>query len=74
MAANSSHYGDVANWIVKVINSCETYKQLAYSRNLMKLWDDRFWDKLPFAVSHELKIKMREAYDERIQITLNNKQ
>ncbi len=72
MAANSSHYGDVANWVVTVINACKTYKQLIYARKLMWLWNDRFWSKLPFEVSKELKDKMREAYDERVRITLSN--
>jgi hypothetical protein len=28
MAANSNHYGDVFNWIMKVIDSCDQYPQI----------------------------------------------
>lgn len=33
------HYGDLKNWVIKVINSCENYKQLSKARNLMYLFE-----------------------------------
>lgn len=46
------HYGDLKNWVVKVINSCENYKQLVSARRLMYLFDSHdshshlgFWDR-----------------------------
>jgi hypothetical protein len=33
------HYGDLKNWVVKVINSCENYKQLSSARRLMYLFE-----------------------------------
>ena len=35
MEKRSIHYGDVAKWIEKVIDSCETYNQLITARNLV---------------------------------------
>jgi hypothetical protein len=33
------HYGDLKNWVVKVINSCENYKQMVSARRLMYLFE-----------------------------------
>jgi len=33
------HYGDLKNWVIKVINSCENYKQLSVAKNLMYLFE-----------------------------------
>lgn len=35
MEKRSIHYGDVAKWIEKVIDSCETHNQLITARNLV---------------------------------------
>lgn len=35
MAANSSHYGDVFNWIMDVIESCDQYPQIFTAHNLV---------------------------------------
>ena len=35
MAATSKHYGDVARWIEKVIDSCETQEQDRAARKLI---------------------------------------
>ena len=41
MASISNHYGDVANWVEKVINSCETAQQENSARNLVRLFEKR---------------------------------
>lgn len=33
------HYGDLKNWVIKVINSCENYKQLMSAQRLMWLFE-----------------------------------
>jgi hypothetical protein len=33
------HYGDLKNWVIKVINSCENYKQLMGAQRLMLLFE-----------------------------------
>ena len=35
MAASSKHYGDVANWIETVIDSCKTPRQVSVARKLV---------------------------------------
>lgn len=34
------HYGDLKNWVIKVINSCENYRQLTSARRLVFLFDN----------------------------------
>jgi hypothetical protein len=33
------HYGDLKNWVIKVINSCENYEQLVSARRLIFLFE-----------------------------------
>ena len=35
MEKRSTHYGDVAKWIEKVIDSCETYQQTITAKQLV---------------------------------------
>jgi len=35
MASKSKHYGDISNWIKKVIESCETYQQTLSANRLL---------------------------------------
>jgi hypothetical protein len=42
MAATSNHYGDVANWIEKVIDSCETPSQEAAARRLVRQFEIQY--------------------------------
>jgi hypothetical protein len=41
MGSISNHYGDVANWVEKVINSCETPQQEISARKLLRLFEKR---------------------------------
>ena len=41
MEKRSIHYGDVAKWIEKVIDSCETHNQLITARNLVSNFRNR---------------------------------
>jgi hypothetical protein len=42
MAATSKHYGDVAIWIEKVIESCETSLQEIAARKLVRLFEKQY--------------------------------
>ena len=35
----STHYGDLKNWVIKVINSCENLNQLHSANRLINLFD-----------------------------------
>jgi hypothetical protein len=37
----STHYGDLKNWVIKVINSCETTRQLHSAGRLVNLLGKR---------------------------------
>jgi len=41
MEKRSTHYGDVSNWIEKVINSCETRDQLFSAKRLIYNFQDK---------------------------------
>jgi len=51
MEKRSTHYGDVAKWIEKVIDSCETYQQTHSARRLVRNFEkqlmmatpDKYW-------------------------------
>jgi hypothetical protein len=69
MENRSTHYGDVAKWIEKVIDSCETYQQTFGARQLIwnfekqlkrkypeKYWREHFYnliDPLESSLSHK---------------------
>ena len=58
MDKRSTHYGDVAKWIEKVIDSCETYqqtftaKQLVrnFEKQLMRNTPDKHWRDYQYSV------------------------
>ena len=41
MEKRSNHYGDVAKWIEKVIDSCETYQQTFTAKKLIRNFNDQ---------------------------------
>jgi uncharacterized membrane protein len=58
MENRSTHYGDVSNWIEKIIDSCETYQQTFTVKNLvrnfrnklMKDAPDKYWNTYQYGV------------------------
>lgn len=58
MDKRSTHYGDVAKWIEKVIDSCETYQQTFavkklignFRKQLMDQTPDKYWRKYQYEV------------------------
>jgi hypothetical protein len=61
MASTSNHYGDVANWIEKVIISCETPLQEIAARKLIRLFEKRIDVEAPelsFIYSRKLNDKL----------------
>jgi hypothetical protein len=58
MASTSKHHGDVAIWIEKVINSCETSLQEIAARKLVRLFESQYEDidrELDWALSRRLR-------------------
>jgi hypothetical protein len=58
MENRSAHYGDVSNWIEKIIDSCETIEQTFtakrlirnFRKQLMKNTPDKYWNTYQYDV------------------------
>ena len=58
MENRSAHYGDVSNWIEKIIDSCETYQQTFTVKNLVRNFrnklmrdaPDKYWNTYQYEV------------------------
>ena len=72
MAATSKHYGDVAIWIKKVIDSCETQEQDRAARNLIKQFMVVHHD-LEFVVLNKLTRDLSMRLDDRTMDRLENR-
>ena len=67
MEKRSNHYGDVAKWIEKVIDSCETYQQTFivkklirnFENQLMRDTPDKYWRGYQYSVILPLESMVR---------------
>ena len=67
MEKRSTHYGDVAKWIEKVIDSCETYQQTFTVKTLIKNFTkqlrnnspDKYWRNYQYTVIEPLEDLVR---------------
>ena len=78
MEQRSTHYGDVAKWIEKVIDSCETYQQTLTAKKLIRNFEnqlirtapDKYWRYYQYGVirplEHELDNK-RNSFIDKIE-------
>jgi len=71
MAANSNHYGDVVNWIEKVIDSCETSLQEMTARKLVRLYEEQY-SYLDYPVYRELCRRLRDKLDNKFYSRIEN--
>ena len=76
MAAISKHYGDVANWIEKVIDSCEHRLQESAARKLIRLFEKKYVgtldDRAFIEVARSLNHRLDEKLFGRLDKKLNN--
>ena len=77
MAAKSNHYGDVYNWIERVIDSCTTPQQEITARKLISLYGDRLWRSkevgdLRFSLERALRMQLDNKSFKRIEDKFNN--
>jgi hypothetical protein len=79
MENRSTHYGDVAKWVEKVINSCETYEQTFGARQLIwnfekqlqrthpeKYWREHFYN-LISPLESSLSDKRHRLLEKKLQ-------
>jgi len=65
MAASSKHYGDVVNWIEKVIDSCETPLQELTARRLVCLFESQYQN-IDRELNWDLSRRLRVALDNKV--------
>ena len=78
MEQRSTHYGDVAKWIEKVIDSCETYQQTFTAKKLITnfatqlrtKYPDKYWNNYQYEIiwllEHLVMIK-RQSFINKIE-------
>ena len=64
MAATSNHHGDIAIWIEKVIESCETSLQEVSARKLVRQFELQFKD-IDRELYWELSRRFRDSLDNK---------
>ena len=70
MASSSKHYGDVTNWIEKVIESCETPQQEIAARKLVRQFEILYRDidrELNFDLSRRLRVALDTKFYSRME-------
>jgi hypothetical protein len=78
MENRSTHYGDVAKWIEKVIDSCETYQQtitakqlvINFEKQLMRTTPDKYWGNYQYSVIYPLEsmvMSKRQSFINKIE-------
>lgn len=71
MAATSNHYGDVAIWIEKVIDSCETPSQEFSVRKLVSLYEKQY-SYLEYPVYKALCRRLNDKLDDKFYSRIEN--
>ena len=71
MASKSNHYGDVANWIEKVIDSCETPSQEISVRKLVSLYEKQY-SYLEYPVYRDLCRRLHNKIDDKFYSRVEN--
>lgn len=73
----SRHYVDEANWILKIVKSCETFDQEMTSRKLIQNWYSINYGKVNYINLSELHAQLSRELDykhyERIENILKSK-
>jgi hypothetical protein len=72
MENRSKHYGDVSNWIEKVIDSCETIEQTFtakkliknFKKQLIKNTPDKYWNTYQYDLIWPLESKVNNKINE----------
>jgi hypothetical protein len=52
------HWGDARNWVIKVIESCTTLRQINTSRRLVTNWSNLYYSKLDYSLYNQLSREM----------------
>ena len=80
MENRSRHYGDVAKWVEKVINSCEKYEQIFgakkliwnFEKQLQRKYPEKYWREHYYNIISPLEYKLRTKRDELLKKELES--
>ncbi len=75
MENRSRHYGDVAKWIEKVIDSCEIYQQAFgakkliwnFEKQLQRKHPEKYWREHYYNIISPLEIKLTTKREELLK-------
>ena len=75
MENRSTHYGDVAKWVEKVIDSCEKYEQIFgakkliwnFEKQLRRNHPEKYWREHYYNIISPLEIKLSYKRDELLK-------
>ena len=68
MENRSTHYGDVSNWIEKVIDSCETYQQTFTALKLISNFAKQLRTKSPDKYSNSYRYTVIDPLNDLVRI------
>ena len=71
MASTSKHYGDVAKWIEKVIESCETSLHEETAKKLVHLYEKQY-SYLEYPVYRELILRLQNKLNSKFVSRIQN--
>jgi len=67
------HWGDAIFWVIKVIESCTTLRQINTARRLVTNWSNLYYNKLDYTFYSRLNREMMIMIDTKwVQIYKNN--
>jgi hypothetical protein len=67
------HWGDAKNWVIKVIESCTTLRQINTARRLVTNWSNLYYNKLDNTFYSRLNREMMIMIDTKwVQIYKDN--
>lgn len=72
MGSISNHYGDVATWVEKVINSCESPQQEIAARKLLRQFEKRIETEVP-ELCYYYSLYLKNILDTKFYTDLNQK-
>jgi hypothetical protein len=73
MEKRSKHYGDVSNWIEKVIKSCITEEHIQSTRNLLNNFESQYVNLDHHLIHHMVGNPLRRKLDQKHYEILDEK-
>ena len=80
MEKRSTHYGDVAKWVEKVIDSCEKYEQIFgakkliwnFEKQLQRKSTEKYWREHYYNIISPLETKLSYKRDQLLKQQLES--